>query len=74
VDTRSRMCHGGWEVWVHRVSAIIYISELIIVIIVVVTQIYNSRIPMYPHLPTSMVHTRSRVHLNSYLPTVYNSY
>jgi len=31
VDTRSRMCHGGWEVWVHGVSAIMYISELIIV-------------------------------------------
>ena len=30
VDTRSRMCHGGWEVWVHGVSAIICISELII--------------------------------------------
>jgi hypothetical protein len=25
VDTRSRMCHGGWEVWVHEVSAIIYV-------------------------------------------------
>ena len=25
---------------------------------------------MYPHLPTSMTHTRSCVHLNSYLPTV----
>jgi len=25
VGTRSRMCHGGWEVWVHGVSAIIYI-------------------------------------------------
>ena len=24
------MCHGGWEVWVHVVSAIICISELII--------------------------------------------
>jgi len=23
VGTRSRMCHGGWEVWVHGVSAII---------------------------------------------------
>ena len=31
MDTRSRMCHGGWEVWVHGVSAIICISELIIV-------------------------------------------
>jgi len=34
VDTRPRMCHGGWEVWVHGVSAItnrICISELIIV-------------------------------------------
>ena len=28
VDTRSRMCHGGWEVWVHGISAIICISEL----------------------------------------------
>jgi hypothetical protein len=25
VDTRSRMCHGGWEVWVHWVdSTVIY--------------------------------------------------
>jgi len=31
VDTRSSMCHGGWEVWVHGVSVIICISELIIV-------------------------------------------
>ena len=31
VDTRSRMCHGGWEVWVRLVSANICISELIIV-------------------------------------------
>jgi len=31
VDTRSRMCHGGWEVWVHGVSASICISELLIV-------------------------------------------
>jgi len=23
VGTRSRMCHGDWEVWVHGVSAII---------------------------------------------------
>jgi len=23
VGTRSRMCHGGWEVWVHGVSAIL---------------------------------------------------
>jgi len=21
VGTRSRMCHGGWDVWVHGVSA-----------------------------------------------------
>jgi len=27
---------------------------------------------MYPHLPTSMTQTRSRAHLTSYLPTVYN--
>ena len=30
MDTRSRMCHGGWEVWVHGVYAIICICELII--------------------------------------------
>jgi len=23
VGTRSRLCHGGWEVWVHGVSTII---------------------------------------------------
>jgi len=23
VDTRFPMCHGGWEVWVHGVTAII---------------------------------------------------
>jgi len=23
VGTRFRMCHGGWEVWLHGVSAII---------------------------------------------------
>jgi len=27
VDTRSRMCHGGWEVWVQGVSAIIEIYD-----------------------------------------------
>ena len=31
MGTRSRMCHGGWEVWVHGVSAIICMSNLIIV-------------------------------------------
>jgi len=31
VGTRSRMCHGGWEVWVHGVSAIICMSKLITV-------------------------------------------
>ena len=31
MDTRSRICHGDWEVWVHGVSAIICISELMIV-------------------------------------------
>ena len=31
VSTRSRMYHGGWEVWVHVVSAIISMSKLIIV-------------------------------------------
>ena len=31
MDARSRMCHGGWEVWVHGVSASVCISELIIV-------------------------------------------
>ena len=30
MDTRSRICHAGWEVWVRRASAIICISELII--------------------------------------------
>ena len=29
---------------------------------------------MYPHHLTSMTHTRSRVHLSSQLPTVYNPY
>ena len=27
MDTRSRMCHEGWEVWVHGVSAITCITE-----------------------------------------------
>jgi len=33
VGTRSRMCHGGWEVWVHGGTLLLYvcISELIIV-------------------------------------------
>ena len=31
MDTRSRMCHGGWEVWVHVLSAIIFMSDLVIV-------------------------------------------
>jgi len=31
VDTRSFMCHGGWEVWVHGFSVIICVSELTIV-------------------------------------------
>jgi len=25
VGTRSSMCHGDWEVWVHGVSASVYI-------------------------------------------------
>ena len=29
MGTRSRMCHGGWEVWVHGVSAAIRVSKLI---------------------------------------------
>ena len=29
--TRSLTCHGGWEGWVHGVSAIICMSKLIIV-------------------------------------------
>jgi len=28
VGTRSHMCHGGWEVWVLGVSAIICMSKL----------------------------------------------
>ena len=31
MSTRSRTCHGGWEVWVHGVSDIICMSKLIIV-------------------------------------------
>ena len=31
MGTRSRMFHGGWEMWEHGVSAVICISELIIV-------------------------------------------
>jgi len=31
VDMRARRCRGGWEVWVHGVSTIICISELITV-------------------------------------------
>jgi len=31
----SRTCHGGWEVWVHGVSAIICMSKLIRVMSVV---------------------------------------
>ena len=32
MGTRSRMCHGGWEVWVHGGgAAIVCISELKIV-------------------------------------------
>jgi len=31
MGTRSRMCHGGWEVWVHGDAVIICVSELIIV-------------------------------------------
>jgi len=45
------------------------ISEFIIVRSVVP---YYGRNPMYPHLPTSMTHTGTRVHLTSYLPTVYS--
>ena len=29
MGTRSHMCHGGWEVWVHGVYAIICMSKLI---------------------------------------------
>ena len=29
---------------------------------------------MYPQLPPSMTHTKSRAHLSSYLPTVYSPY
>ena len=31
MGTRSRVCHRGWEVWVHGVSAVIRMSKLIIV-------------------------------------------
>ena len=31
VGTRSHMCRGGWEVWVHGVTAIISMSMLIII-------------------------------------------
>ena len=29
MDTRSHMCRGGWEVWVHGDAAIICMSMLI---------------------------------------------
>ena len=29
MGTRSRMCYGGWEVWVHGDSAITCMSKLI---------------------------------------------
>ena len=29
VGTSSRMCHGVWKVWVHGVSAIICIPEIL---------------------------------------------
>ena len=31
MGTRFRMCHGGWEVCVHGVSVIIYMSKLHII-------------------------------------------
>ena len=31
VSTRTLMCHGSWELWVHGVSAIICMPKLIIV-------------------------------------------
>jgi len=59
VDTRSRMRHGGWEVWV---SAIICISRYT----------YNSRYPMYPHLPTSM--TRDLVSTSTPASPLYTTH
>ena len=34
---------------------------------------YNSRDPMYPHVPTSMTHTRSRAHLTSCTLRLYTA-
>jgi len=60
VDTRSRMCHGGWEVWVHGVSAIICIVEIICAYkylsythtmcntVRTVRQLYTSGLPIRP--------------------------
>jgi len=36
VGTRSRKCHGGWEVWVHGDAAILYYVYANIVIILCV--------------------------------------
>jgi len=76
VGTRSCMCHGGWEVWVHGVSTIICYVEVNIVRSMVYINLnvtYNSRNPMYSHLPTSMTHTRSRAHLTCCTVPLYIS-
>ena len=64
MGTRSRMCHGGWEVWVHRWTLLLYVmSELIwlglwyhnmcVVEIICTVQIYT-----YPiHIQCAMCNT-----------------
>jgi len=36
VGTRSRMCYGGWEVWVHGGAAILYrvYADMVIILCV----------------------------------------
>jgi len=55
------MCHGGWEVWVHGFSAIICISELIIVRSMV-SYYVCCRNYMYTH-----THTHTHTHIYIYI-------
>jgi len=71
VGTRSRICCVGWVVWVHGFCYCILFEAKIVGSMVSIAKIPE---PMYPHRPSYTTHARSRTHLTSYLPTVYNTH
>jgi len=77
VGTRSRMCHGGWEVWVHGVSTIICMSKLIIVVlqyhIMCVVEIICTYILVYLSYTRTMCNTIQEYWFCSYSYRFINS-